>query len=284
MRVGYVGLGNMGRAQAERLIERGHDLVVWDRTIEKAASLPADAVDSPAEAVSSAAVTFVCVSDSAAVADVMHIEGGLLSGDLDGKIIVDCTTNHFAVAPLFAREFADAGAAYVEAPVMGSVPRAREGGLTVLAHATASARECVTPLLEDIAATVLWFDEPSMPTKLNLVNSALLAAFTAAIAEATAFGESVGLDRGRVLEVLGAGPARGVVFDAERPKLAEEDFSAHFSASLLYKDLCYAQDLARELRKPLFSGSAAKELYAMMFADGSADSDISALYLTLTEH
>ena len=94
-RVGFIGLGNLGRAIAQRLISQGRELVVWNRTAAKADGLGAITAKSPAEVINQSAVTFLCLFNSDSVESVLSGPNGLLSGDCRGKIVCDITTNHF---------------------------------------------------------------------------------------------------------------------------------------------------------------------------------------------
>jgi 3-hydroxyisobutyrate dehydrogenase len=105
----------------------------------------------------------------------------------------------------------------------------------------------------------------------------------AAIAEAVAFGEAAGLDKRQVLDILGAGAGNCQILNAKKEKLSREDFSAQFQSSLIYKDLHYLQDLAFQLKRPLFLPSTVKELYGMTFARGEDNLDFSALYRIFKE-
>jgi 3-hydroxyisobutyrate dehydrogenase len=147
MKVGYAGLGNLGRSMAERLIEQGVDLTVWNRSPEKAEGLQAKVAPSPADLMSAVDACFVCVRDERAVEDLVYGPDGLLSGDCEGKIVIDCSTNNFFAPAEFHREFAHANVAYVEAPVLGSKMPARNGQLTVLVHAADDHVSCENSIL-----------------------------------------------------------------------------------------------------------------------------------------
>jgi len=283
MKAGFIGLGNLGRAMAGRLAAQGVELVVWNRTREKAEKLGVEVADSPASLVSQVDITFLCLFDSRAVESVATGEGGLLEGEVEGKVIVDTTTNHFEAVLRFHRMFEEHGAHYLEAPVLGSVVPASQGKLTVLVSGERQAYERALPYIEKIGEKIFYLGEPALATKMKLVNNLTLGSFMAAIAEALVFGEAIGLSREKVLEILASGAGNSMVLNAKREKLLREDFSTHFSSALIYKDLHYLQDLARELGRPLFMGSVAKELFAMTFARDVSDLDFSVIYRVLRE-
>jgi 3-hydroxyisobutyrate dehydrogenase len=283
MKAGFIGLGSLGRAMAGRLMREGVQLAVWNRTKDKAEGLGADVAESPSALLSRADVVFLSLSDSAAVRAVIEGRGGLLEGEVKGKTIIDATTNHFDEALSFHRIFKERGASYLESPVLGSVAPASQGTLTFLVSGQREAFERALPYIEKAGNQIFFLGEPARATKMKLINNLVLGAFMASIAEALSFGEGAGIDREKVLDILQAGAGNSSVLNAKRGKLLEEDFSTHFSSALLYKDLHLMQDLARQMRRPLFTGSAVKELFAMTFPKGLDAMDISAVYRALKE-
>lgn len=119
---------------------------------------------------------------------------------------------------------------------------------------------------------------------MKLVNNLILGTFMASIAEAVAFGEAIGLDKSKVIDILTVGAGNSGVLNAKKDKLVKEDFSPQFQSSLIYKDLHYLEDLAFDLKRPLFIGSVVKELYGMTFSQGEETLDFSALYKILKEY
>ena len=132
MNAGFIGLGHLGKAIAKRLIAEGVELVVWNRTKEKASDLGVKFADSPAAILPEADIIFLNLFDSAAVESVLAGKEGLLKGDCTGKIVIDTTTNHFETVALFHKTLKEHGASYLESPVLGSVIPASQGALTVL--------------------------------------------------------------------------------------------------------------------------------------------------------
>jgi 3-hydroxyisobutyrate dehydrogenase len=278
MKAGFIGLGALGRAMAQHLIEEGVELVVWNRTLAKTQGLHASVADSPASVIEQAPHVFINVRDSQAVEDVLTAQDGILAADCDGKIIIDTTTNHFEAVARFHALVAEAGGAYLEAPVMGSVVPASKGALSVLVSGEKVAFEEALPFLNLIGSQIFFLEQIGLASKMKVINNLVLGVFMAGLAEAVALGEAAGLDKTRVLELLAAGAGKSGILSAKQQKLIDDDFSPHFSAAMIYKDLHYLQDLARTLERPLFTGSAVKELYGMTFPQGVADQDFSVIY------
>ncbi|PLX48233.1 MAG: NAD(P)-dependent oxidoreductase [Desulfobulbaceae bacterium] len=278
MKLGFLGLGHLGRAICARLVDCDHGLVVWNRTAAKAEGVTAEVAATPAEVAEAAEVIFVCMFDSSAVHDILTSGHGLLAADLTGKVIVDLTTNHFREVTDFHERCRKAGANYLEAPVLGSVVPAGQGALTVLVSGDRAAYDRVHGVLADIGKNIFFLGAVGLATKMKLINNLTLGSFMATIAEALALAEDVGIEREEVLDILAVGGGNSLVLNAKRAKLLSEDFSAHFSNALIYKDLHCLQDLAYEQKKSLFTGAVVKELYGRTFAEGTDQEDFSAVY------
>lgn len=278
MQLGFIGLGHLGKAIAGRLLECGHTLTVWNRTPAKAEGMQVDVALSPISVARRAEVVFLCMFDSNAVHSILTQENGLLSGEIEGKVIVDLSTNHFKEVSTFHDICKKAGASYLEAPVLGSVVPASQGALTILVSGDKTGYEKVKTLLENIGKHLFYLKEPSLATKMKLINNLTLGSFMATIAEALSFAEEIGIEKKKILEILSVGGGNSLVLNAKKLKLLEEDFSTHFSSALIYKDLHCLQDLAYEQKKPLFTGAVIKELYARTFEEGIDQEDFSAIY------
>ena len=281
MEAGFVGLGNLGSAIARRLIGEGVALTVWNRTRAKAATLNAPVAETPAALISGTRIVFLNLFDSNAVGEVLEGKTGLLRGDCRGKIVIDTTTNHFNAVERFHTLLAEHGGSYLEAPVLGSVVPASQGNLTVLASGQESIYEQALPYLKKIGRQIFFLGGPCVATKMKLINNLVLGSFMAALAEALAYGEGIGLGKERILDILGAGAGDSMVLRAKREKLLKEDFSPHFSCALIDKDLRYLQELAGQMKRPLFMGSAARDLFVMMYARNEEDLDFSAIFRLL---
>ena len=284
MKTGFIGLGHLGKTMAKRLMSQGVDLIVWNRTKEKATDIGAEMADTPASLITKADIIFLNLFDSDAVKSVLTGKSGLLEGSCGGKIIIDTTTNHFEDVLHFHRLLEERGGHYLESPVLGSVVPASQGNLTVLVSGAKNIYEKARPLLQKIAKNIFYLEKPALAIKMKLINNLVLGAFMTTLAEAAAFGEKAGIDKAMVIDILSAGAGNSAVLNAKKEKLLKEDFSSHFSSALIYKDLHYIQDLAKTMKVPLFTCSITKELFGMTFAKGIADLDLSAVYKIMKEY
>lgn len=275
--IGFIGLGALGSAVAGRLAGAGHPLLIWNRSPEKAEPL-GEFASSPAEVVTRSQKVVLCLRDSEALWAVTSGSSGIFAGEVAGRTIIDLTTNHVELATVLHGLAVKAHGSYLEAPVLGSIIPAAAGQLTVLVSGEEAAFAAARPLLETIGSRLFFLGAPGLATKMKLACNLVLATTLAGLADATAIAEASGIAREQALEILGAGPGNGVVLAAKRDKVLQGDYCPHFSAALLYKDLHYLQDLARTLRRPLFTAAVVKELFALSFTHGLEDRDISVIF------
>jgi 3-hydroxyisobutyrate dehydrogenase len=282
VRVGFVGLGNLGRAIAKRLTDQGVEMVVWNRTLEKARKFAEETgsqvARTPAELMDRVDRVFVIVFDSHASEEVIFGEEGLAKGDIAGKTIIDMTTNHHRYTEMAYRELKERGAHYLDAPILGSVIPAQRGELTVVVGGDRDRFEENRHLFEKFCKNIFYVGEAGRATKIKLINNIVLGGFMDLIAEAVAIAERAGIGREEILEILNAGAGRSYILDVKRKKILEEDFSPHFSVNLIHKDLHYVQDLLAELGLFSFTTAAVKETYGIAKSLGLGDLDFSAVF------
>lgn len=278
MSVGFIGLGNLGTAIAKRVSEMGEEVRVWNRTREKAHKLGLESLFSPKELVKNCDIIVICLFDSNGVRDVLTQENGLLSADLQGKTIIDLTTNHFKDVVAFHKMVKENGGNYLESPVFGSVVPASKGEVTIVVSGEESVFHASKPLLEKFGKSIFFLGAPGLASKMKLINNLCLGSFMATIAESTALGEACGIDKKDILDILGVGGGKSLVLAAKTQKLIDEDFSPHFSNAAINKDLHCLQDLAYSMNRPLYTGSIVKELFSKMKMMGKGDEDFCSIY------
>jgi len=284
MKVGFIGLGHLGKAIAQHLITEGIPLIVWNRTKTKASTLGVPVASTPGQLIGEVDVVILNLFDSGAVRSVLEGPDGLLSGDCKGKIIIDTTTNHFEQVLKFHERAKECGAVYLECTLLGSVVPASQGSLTVLVSGEPDVFDEVKPLLEKMGRSIYYLHEPSLATKMKLINNLVLGSLMATCAEAVALGEASGLERETVVNILLSGAGNSMVLNAKKENLVKGVFDPQFTSALIYKDLHYLQDLCRTLGRPLFTGSVVKEVYAMARARGLANQDFSGIYQVFSEY
>ena len=278
MKIGFIGLGNLGTAICSRLSSLGDELIVYNRNKEKIKDLPYKIVNTPKDILKECDVIFLCLFDSPAVENILSGENGILCDELKGKTIIDLTTNHYEDVLKFHKMVNDIGGNYLENPVFGSVAPALNGALTVVSSGKSEVFENMKPVLEKIAVEIFHLEVPSSATKMKLINNLCLGSFMATLAECTALAENCEIPKAKALEILGVGGGQSLVLKAKTQKLINEDFSAHFSNNAINKDLHLLQDLAYNLKLPLYSAAVPKELYSKMKMMGKGEEDFSSIY------
>ncbi len=284
MRVGFIGLGHLGKAIAKRLLSQGVELIVWNRTREKAEDLGVEIADSPKDLMDKVDKVFVIVFDSQASESVIFGENGLIHGNAEGKTIIDMTTNHFAYSKMAYEELKKRGIYYLDAPVLGSVIPAQKGELTIVVGGDKEKFEECRPLFEKFCKNIFYVGEAGKATKVKLINNIVLGGIMDILAEAIAIAERAGIPKEEMIEILDKGAGKSYILDVKKKKILEEDFSTHFSVNLIYKDLHYAQDLLRELNLFSFTTSAVKETYGLARNRGLGDLDFSVIYRLFKEN
>lgn len=278
MSIGFIGLGNLGQAIATRLTQMGEELVVYNRTKSKVENLGYEIVDTPKDLLQKCDVIFLCLFDSPAVDNILHMEDGLLCEELKGKTIIDLSTHHFEDILNIHKIMDEFEVKYLENPVFGSVAPALAGVLTLVASGKKEVFEEVKPLLEKFGKEIFFLEKLGSATKMKLINNLCLGSFMATIAECTSLAEDCSIPKEKALDILGVGGGTSLVLNAKKQKLITEDFSAHFSNDAINKDLHCLQDLAYSMNKPLYSAAIPKELFSKMKMMGKGEEDFSSIY------
>jgi 3-hydroxyisobutyrate dehydrogenase len=240
-------LGNLGRAIAKRLREVFPSKVfyVWTRDTSKKELFASEINSVPLKDLGKipddVGLIFICLFGSDEVDFVIE------KINAREKIVVDITTNHPDRTPNFAERVARSGGIYLETPVLGSVIPASQGELTMLVAGNKTAYEIVKDILSSIASKIFYLgEEIGMASKMKLINNLVLGSFMSAICEALAVGEKLGFQRELIIEVLKNGAGNSTILSAKEEKLKNNDFSPHFSVSLIKKDLDYLFDILKE--------------------------------------
>jgi len=277
MIIAVIGLGNMGRAIAQRLAASGVALRVWNRSSEKAAGLPATVCASPAEAARGADLAVTSLANDAAVRDVVFGAGGLLDG-LGGAVHVGISTISHAFAGTLARAHAERGQDYVSAPVVGRPDAAASGKLFVYCGGPEAARRRCAPLFNAIARGTFELASAPEANLAKIQTNLMLAATIELLGEVMALGEKGGIAAARTVELL-AGTLFGCpAVEVYGPMIAHGAFEpAGFRMALGLKDVELALAAGDELRVPLPTASIVRDRLLAALAQGLEHLDWSGL-------
>jgi 3-hydroxyisobutyrate dehydrogenase-like beta-hydroxyacid dehydrogenase len=288
MIVAVVGTGRMGSAMARALVRGGAEVVLNNRSPERARALAdeigARVASTPSEAASDADVAITMLADGDAVRDVWGGPDGLVAGARNGSVLVDMST----VAPDTLSEFADAarkrGAGIVDAPVSGSVSLAESGQLTIMAGGSAEDLDRARPALDLVAKQVTHVGALGRGAALKLAVNALIFALNSGLSEALVLAERAGIDRSLAYEVFANSAAGAPFIGYKRDAFIEpEGTPAAFSLDLAAKDLRLITELADRLGVPMAQAHVNQALIAEASAQLGGDRDFSAVASHLRE-
>ena len=275
--IAFCGLGRMGVPMAARLLDAGHDVTVWNRTAERAAELVergAKQAESPARAASGAEVAITVLADPAALDEVVFGVGGLGPAMQPGAALVEMST----VGPDVVRSLASKvpeGVDLLDAPVLGSVPQATEGTLTIFVGGDEAVVERCRPVLEAMG-TPRHLGPLGTGAAMKLVANSTLAALMCGLAEALALADALGLDEAAVLDILSESPI-GVTAKSKRKLIESGEYPANFKLSLAAKDLRLVTSAAEGAGLELRLAPAARAWLEQADTEGKGDLDYSAV-------
>jgi 3-hydroxyisobutyrate dehydrogenase len=279
-RIGFVGLGTMGAAMAANVRRAGFEVTAWNRTRGRAAGLAdlgvADAA-TPAEVGRASDVVVVCVSDTPDVEAVLFGVDGIAVGLASGGLVIDCSTISPAATATFAARLADAGIAFVDAPVSGGSEGAKLGTLTIFVGGDESAVERAHPVLAAMGRTITRFGPAGSGQAVKAVNQVVIAGIYLGVAEGMVLAMKAGLDPETVATALGGGVAKSWILENRSGKMIANDYPLGFRTSLHLKDLAIALDLARSVGATLPVSALAAQLESGLVARGYGDEDMSNL-------
>ncbi len=263
--IAFLGLGVIGAPMAERLLEAGHRLIVWNRTAAKARPLVdrgARQAASPRAAAEAAEVVVTMLTDGAAVLDLAGRPDGLLAGLIPGKVHCDMSTIDLASSRRLAELYRPHSIDFVHAPVLGNRHAAREGKLLVFAGGPARARERAKPVFDALAGRVWSWDRPEQGTAMKLAANLLLGGMMEIFAETLVFAAAAGLDPRALLEVIADSSLAAPMFQSKGRMILDPGAAPNFYLRNMRKDLDLILASAGELRVPLPSAAAMREVFA----------------------
>jgi len=278
-RIGWIGVGRMGSMLAQRLLDAGYDLAVYNRTQSKAQPLAergARVVDSPSE-LGDRDVVFTMVASSGDVREVLTGAGGLLTGEATPRLIVDSTTISPAVAADIRAEVEGRGVAMLAAPVSGNPKVAASGRLTIVASGPPEAWELARPVLETLARGVTYVGDGESARLVKVCHNLMLGVVAQCMAEITVLAEKGGVSRAAFLEFLNDSVMGSMFTRYKSPAYVNLDFKPTFTPSLLLKDFHLGMDAARELSVPMPLAAATEQIVQGLQAVMGDEVDFAAL-------
>jgi len=280
VKIGFIGLGIMGKPMTKNLLKAGYEVVVYDivaAAVEEVVKAGATAGKSPADVASQAPVIITMLPNSPQVKEAVLGKNGVVEGAKAGSIVVDMSS----IAPLAAREVAvelqKKGVRMIDAPVSGGEPKAIEGTLSIMCGGSqADFDECV-PILKCMGASVVLTGDIGAGNVTKLANQIVVALNIAAMSEALVLATKTGVSPNLVFEAIKGGLAGSTVLNAKAPLVMDRKFDPGFRINLHIKDLANVMETAHEVGVPLPLTAAVMEMMQALKVDGMGNLDHGAL-------
>ena len=279
-RIGFIGTGIMGKPMACNLLEAGYPLTVHNRTKAKAKTIldkGADWAASPADIAKGRDVVITCVTDTPDVKEVLLGENSVIEAADRGLICVDMSTISPAVTKEIGQVLETKGVILIDAPISGGEIGARQGKLSIMMGGAKEVVEKVRPIMDVMGRTVIHCGPLGCGQMTKLANQVMVIHTIMSIAEGLAFAEKAGLDLETTLKVTSAGAAGSHSLKALGPKIIAGDFKPAFMVDLQQKDLRLVLEYAEQLKLPLPGVALAKQLLAVLQAQGRGRDGTQAL-------
>ena len=280
MKIGFIGLGIMGRPMAMNLMKAGHDLVVCDHkkaAAEELISAGATFAENGAAIASQCDLCITMVQNSPQMREAVLGKGGLLETAKPGFTLIDMSSIDPVESKKIGSELAERGCDMLDAPVSGGEPKAIDGTLSVMVGGKKETFERFLPVLKAMAASVTYVGDLGAGNIAKLANQIVVACNIAAVAEALSFSKKVGADPELVYQAIRGGLAGSTVMDAKAPMMIDGDFKPGFRIELHIKDLANALNAAHAVNAPVPLTGEVMEMMQSLKAYGYEKEDHSAL-------
>jgi 2-hydroxy-3-oxopropionate reductase len=282
-KVGFIGLGIMGRPMASHLIKGGHEVYLHSRSgvPEDLAQAGGRACGSPREVAEAADVIITMVPDTPHVEEVLFGEGGVAEGLSPGKTVVDMSSISPIATKEFAKRIGEKGCDYLDAPVSGGEVGAKNAALTIMVGGPEAAFERVRPLFELMGKNITLVGGNGDGQTAKVANQIVVALTIEAVAEALLFASKAGADPARVRQALMGGFANSRILEVHGERMVKRTFEPGFRIELHQKDLNLALQGARALGLSLPNTATCQELFNACAANGGAAWDHSGMVKAL---
>ncbi|KAA0273214.1 MAG: 2-hydroxy-3-oxopropionate reductase [Chloroflexi bacterium] len=280
LRVGYIGLGLMGKSIARNIMKAGYPIFVHNRSraaVDELAAEGAVPATSPKEVAEQVDIVFTNLPDSPDVEKVALGENGIIAGAHHGLIFVDNSTIKPATARMIAEKLKEKGILALDAPVSGGDIGAKNATLTVMVGGDAEALEKVMPVFQAMGKTVTHVGEAGAGQVAKAANQIMVAAQMVAMGELLVFSKKAGVDPRKVVDAIKGGAAQCWTLDVKPPRLFDGNRNPGFKAHMQLKDLRIVLDTATEYDIPVSSAEEHTKLFEQMISLGMGELDNSAV-------
>jgi 3-hydroxyisobutyrate dehydrogenase len=277
--IGWIGIGRMGCAMAERLAAAGANLTVWNRTRSKAEPLAAKGARVAEQLTELAAcdIVYVMVSTYEDVKEVLLGANGLLSGSAAPRMVVECSTISLEGSAELRAALGARGVQMLAAPVSGNAKVIKAGRLSFVCSGPRAAYDAALPSLKMIAPSASYVGEGELSRIAKICHNVFLGVVTQSLAEITVLAQKAGMPRHTFLEFMNQSVMGSVFTRYKSPALVNLDFKVTFTPALLRKDLDLGLDAGRQLEVPMPLASATRDQVQSLIGHGMDDEDFAKL-------
>ena len=283
-KIGFIGLGIMGRPMAKNLLKAGFSLTVWNRSrpgIDALVAEGAEEAGSPRGVAERSSVVITILGDSADTEQVALGERGVIEGAHEGLVHIDMSTISPAVTRSLAARYADAGGEMLDAPVSGGEQGAIDATLSIMAGGKQDVFERCRPLFEALGSTIVYCGPSGAGQIVKLCNQVIVALNNLAMSEALVLAAKAGVPPATMLEAVRAGAASSWALHNLAPRVLSGDFRPGFKIAHQQKDLRLALELAHQGSTPLPGTALVHQLFAALEAEGLGEAGTQALVKAL---
>ena len=282
MRVGYIGLGNMGQGMALNLIEAGYEVFVWSRTSEKADAMGkkgAVSCSSPIEVASKADIVMACLIDEQASRNIFLNEYALISNAREGQIFVDHATVSPNLSRIMYKSAIEKNAHFLDAPISGGPDGAAKGTLAIMVGGDEDPFNYAKPVFEAMGKTVLHMGKSGTGAVTKIINQLLVGVNGMASCEAFLLGSKAGVDLNKLWGILQGAWGGSTILNRNAPYIIEKEFGPSTAPIRnMYKDMSIGMQVAKDLDLSLPTAKAATVVFDYCKQKGLSLEDLTAVY------
>lgn len=280
MKIGFIGLGIMGKPMAKNLLAAGHEIIAYDiieQNVTTVVGYGAAAASSPADVAKQCSTIITMLPNSPHCKSVILGEGGVLTSASAGSLIIDMSSIAPAASQEISAECAKKGVRMLDAPVSGGEPKAIDGTLSIMVGGDKADFDEAYDILMVMGASAVYCGKIGAGNTTKLANQVVVALNIAAVSEALLLASRAGVDPQTVFEAIRGGLAGSTVMNAKAPMMLERNFVPGFKIDLHIKDLTNALDTAHDVGAPLPLTALVMEMMQTLHRDGFGQEDHSAL-------
>jgi 2-hydroxy-3-oxopropionate reductase len=279
-RIGFIGLGIMGRPMAAHLLDAGYAVTVWNRTRSKMQPLVergAAAGESPKDVAARSDITIAMVADTPDAVDVILGSEGVIHGARRGSVVVDMSTISPVATREMARQLGERGVEMLDAPVSGGERGAIDATLSIMVGGKPEVFERVLPVFQKMGKQIVHLGASGAGQVTKACNQLVLSLTLLGVAEALTLARKAGVDPAKVRAALLGGFAQSRVLELHGQRMLDRNFEPGFRTRLYHKDMGIVMETGRSAGMPLVGGALAAQLYQIAMNEGLGEKDYSVL-------